>query len=118
VQVILRDRRLVTSPETGDDYFVIDVEGVVRNLQRTGRIRATFHLTDRFGTSKRSVGWTSGMLRPGDRIVERNLRFRVTRSAPEDLWLRSVDPREIRGRFDVEEVLYGVDLQDAGVLPK
>jgi hypothetical protein len=117
-QVLLRNRRLVSAPDTGDEYLVFDVEAVVRNLQRAGRIRATFHLTDRFGTSKRSIEWTTGVLRPGERIVERDVRFRVTRSAPDDLWLRTADPREIRGRFDVVEVLYGIELQEAGAPPR
>ena len=41
--------------------------------------------------------------------------MRVTRNAPEDLWLRTTDPREIRGHFEVVEVLYGLDRREEGL---
>jgi hypothetical protein len=115
VDVAVRNRRFVRLPDTGDEYLVFDVEAVVHNLERAGRIRARLHLTDRFGASKRSMAWTSSLLRRGDRIVERDVRLRITRNAPEDIWLRTTDPREIRARFDVVEVLYGLDRHEEPV---
>jgi hypothetical protein len=107
------NKRVDVRADTGDEYLRVDVEGIPKELTRAGRIRGKFHLLDRFDTVKKSHEFTTEPLRPGERLILKGVPFRLTRSDEIDLWLRAVDVRELRGRFEVTEILYGVDVQDA-----
>jgi hypothetical protein len=111
--VIVSNKRIDTRADTGDDYLRIDVEAVVKGLKKAARIKGRFQLLDRFDDVKKTYEVMTEVLRPGDRLILRGVAFRLTRSAQEDLWLRNVDIRELRGKFEITEVVYGVDVQDA-----
>jgi hypothetical protein len=113
VNVRLMNKRVEARADTGDEYLRVDVEGTPQGLTGAARIKGVFQLMDRFDAVKKSYEVTTEPLRPGDRLILKGVSFRLTRSDEVDLWLRTVDARELRGRFEVKEVLPGVDVQDA-----
>jgi hypothetical protein len=111
VDVLLTNRWFSVRQDTGDEYVHFAVEGVVKDLKQAARLKAKFVLMDRFGAVKKTYDLVTEVMRPGERLLVK-VPFRLTRTAEEDLWLRRVDRRELKGRVEVEEVLYGVEVQD------